>query len=207
VSGRSACARVCAQFGFFGVGDHLRQSQVEHERDALGRVQGHRALVPLDQTDGSSVHTCTICDLLQRQPKLSPPLREGRGDGLAQVRHAATLGSGYGTVHETIVSYLEVVRVASHDDESNCFSDEIWVDLSLLTAQDVAELLQVKIGWIYDQVEAGNFPVIRLGRQLRFRATEIQAYLDERQRDANPRRHLQPIRPVQSRQGRPRRRL
>jgi excisionase family DNA binding protein len=50
--------------------------------------------------------------------------------------------------------------------------------LSLLTADQVCELLQVTKPWLYDVVQAGRFPHVRLGRQLRFRPSEIEAYLD-----------------------------
>jgi excisionase family DNA binding protein len=52
-------------------------------------------------------------------------------------------------------------------------------ELSLLTAQDVAALLKVKVSWLYGQVEAGQFPVVRLGRQLRFRRGDVLGYLDD----------------------------
>lgn len=32
--------------------------------------------------------------------------------------------------------------------------------------------------WLYDQVEAGRLPFVRLGRQLRFRPDDITAYVD-----------------------------
>lgn len=50
-------------------------------------------------------------------------------------------------------------------------------ELSLLTPAQVCELLQVKRGWLYDEVQAGRLPAVRLGRQLRFTPQDLRAYL------------------------------
>lgn len=50
--------------------------------------------------------------------------------------------------------------------------------LDLLTPEQLAELWKVKISWIYDQVEAGRLPVLRLGRRLRFRASDVAEFLE-----------------------------
>jgi excisionase family DNA binding protein len=52
-------------------------------------------------------------------------------------------------------------------------------DLGLLTPDQLCELLQVKKSWLYDEVEAGRLPCLRLGKQLRFRRADIIRYLDE----------------------------
>jgi excisionase family DNA binding protein len=49
--------------------------------------------------------------------------------------------------------------------------------LALLTVDDLVALLQVKKSWIYDEVEAGRLQCLRLGRQLRFRVVDVDAYL------------------------------
>jgi excisionase family DNA binding protein len=51
-------------------------------------------------------------------------------------------------------------------------------DLGLLTPDQLCELLQVKKSWLYDEVEAGRLPCLRLGKQLRFRCADIMRYLD-----------------------------
>lgn len=51
--------------------------------------------------------------------------------------------------------------------------------LELLTPDELAGLLKVKVSWIYDQVEAGRLPVLRLNRRLRFRHADVEAFLDE----------------------------
>ena len=45
--------------------------------------------------------------------------------------------------------------------------------LDLLTVDDVCRLLKVKRSWVYDAAERGDIPAVRLGRQLRFRRTDI----------------------------------
>jgi excisionase family DNA binding protein len=51
-------------------------------------------------------------------------------------------------------------------------------DLGLLTPNQLCELLQVRKSWVYDQVEQGKLPCLRLGKQLRFRRGDIDRYLD-----------------------------
>jgi excisionase family DNA binding protein len=51
-------------------------------------------------------------------------------------------------------------------------------DLKLLTPEQLCELLQVKKSWLYDQVERGMLPCLRLGKQLRFRHADIHRYLE-----------------------------
>jgi excisionase family DNA binding protein len=51
-------------------------------------------------------------------------------------------------------------------------------DLDLLTPDDVCALLKVKKSWLYDAVESGALEAIRLGKQLRFRPSELARYLN-----------------------------
>ena len=48
----------------------------------------------------------------------------------------------------------------------------------LWTVEDVCHALACRRSWLYDQVEARRLPVVRLGRQLRFRPADITAYLN-----------------------------
>jgi excisionase family DNA binding protein len=43
-------------------------------------------------------------------------------------------------------------------------------------------LLKVKKSWLYDEVERGALNAIRLGKQLRFRASDLARYLDGNRR-------------------------
>lgn len=51
-------------------------------------------------------------------------------------------------------------------------------DLRLLTPDEVCALLRVKKSWLYDVVEAGTIEVVRLGKQLRFRRSALERYLE-----------------------------
>jgi excisionase family DNA binding protein len=55
-----------------------------------------------------------------------------------------------------------------------------WQDLDLLTPDDVCALLKVKKSWLYDTVESGALEAVRLGKQLRFRPSAVERYLDTR---------------------------
>jgi excisionase family DNA binding protein len=51
-------------------------------------------------------------------------------------------------------------------------------ELELLTVVDVCELFKVTRDWVYDEVEAGRMPSLRLGRKhLRFRRRDLEEYL------------------------------
>jgi excisionase family DNA binding protein len=50
--------------------------------------------------------------------------------------------------------------------------------LELLTPDDLCTLFKVRRSWLYDAVESGELPVLRLGRQLRFRRRDVAQYLD-----------------------------
>lgn len=49
----------------------------------------------------------------------------------------------------------------------------------LLTPDEVAAILKVSKAWLYAQVQRGRFPTARFnGRSLRFKASDIQRYID-----------------------------
>jgi excisionase family DNA binding protein len=54
--------------------------------------------------------------------------------------------------------------------------------VSLLTARDVAEFLGFKPGTIVDWYEAGKLPGYKVGGRLRFRESDVLAWLEERRR-------------------------
>jgi excisionase family DNA binding protein len=60
--------------------------------------------------------------------------------------------------------------------------------LDLLTVADVCALFKVTKDWVYDEVEAGRLPNVKLGRkQLRFRRRELESYLAGHLRAGGPR--------------------
>ena len=50
---------------------------------------------------------------------------------------------------------------------------------SLLTAQEVARLLDVPASWVYEQSRQGRIPTVTLGRYRRYRLEAIEAWLRE----------------------------
>jgi excisionase family DNA binding protein len=48
----------------------------------------------------------------------------------------------------------------------------------LLTADEVAQILRVPRSWVYSHLS--DLPVIRLGRYVRFRRSEINGFLEKR---------------------------
>ncbi|MCD0449450.1 helix-turn-helix domain-containing protein [Actinocorallia sp. API 0066] len=52
-----------------------------------------------------------------------------------------------------------------------------YESLRLLDVDQLCELIRTKKSWIYDAVEAGKIPAIRLGKQIRFREADLVAYL------------------------------
>lgn len=49
----------------------------------------------------------------------------------------------------------------------------------LLTVKELSERLQVGRSWLYEHAHWTGFPVIRVGRSLRFRLSEVEAWLIE----------------------------
>jgi len=47
----------------------------------------------------------------------------------------------------------------------------------LLTPNEAAELLAVRISWIYDGVRAGRLPCVRVGRHVRFLRTDLERWI------------------------------
>jgi excisionase family DNA binding protein len=56
----------------------------------------------------------------------------------------------------------------------------------LLTPKDVAEMLSLKPSWVYAEARAGRIPHIRLGRYVRFKASSIAQWADDRERGPLP---------------------
>jgi excisionase family DNA binding protein len=54
----------------------------------------------------------------------------------------------------------------------------------LLTARELAELLGFQAGTIVDWAEAGTVPAFKIGGRLRFRESEVLAWLEEHRRGA-----------------------
>ena len=46
-----------------------------------------------------------------------------------------------------------------------------------MTAEEVADWLQVRIGWVYAESRAGRMPHVRLGRYCRYRRSAVVEWL------------------------------
>lgn len=53
-------------------------------------------------------------------------------------------------------------------------------DLDLLAVPVVAELLKVTPRWVYRAVAREELPYVRVGKFIRFRRSEIEAYVEAR---------------------------
>lgn len=51
--------------------------------------------------------------------------------------------------------------------------------MNWLTIQEAAELLRVKVGWIYERTRTNSIPHVKLGKYLRFDRDELIAWVGE----------------------------
>ena len=54
----------------------------------------------------------------------------------------------------------------------------------LLTADEVAALLQVTCSWVYAETRKRRIPHLRLGRYVRYRRSTIEAWIEEVERSS-----------------------
>jgi excisionase family DNA binding protein len=69
-----------------------------------------------------------------------------------------------------------VLSAEQLSDEAARFGDP----LDLLTPDALCALLKVRRSWLYDAVESGVLPALRLGRQLRFRRLDVVRFVESR---------------------------
>jgi excisionase family DNA binding protein len=55
-----------------------------------------------------------------------------------------------------------------------------YMNGSLLTADEVAEYLQVKRSWVYAATRANRIPHVRLGRYVRYRQDAVEQWIGEK---------------------------
>jgi excisionase family DNA binding protein len=78
------------------------------------------------------------------------------------------------------------------------------IDETFLTTEEVLEYLQVNLRTVYRLIKAGKIPAVRVGRQWRFRKTDIDAWLDSQRPRAGARTPAPATARVASISGRPR---
>jgi excisionase family DNA binding protein len=54
------------------------------------------------------------------------------------------------------------------------------LDTPLLAPAEAAELLSVRVSWIYEAVRAGAMPCLRIGRHIRFTRNMLEEWLTGR---------------------------
>jgi excisionase family DNA binding protein len=78
------------------------------------------------------------------------------------------------------------------------------IDEAFLTTDEVLEYLQVNLRTVYRLIKAGNIPAVRVGRQWRFRKSDIDAWLElERSHSVRPMRSSSTPAPADTPHGRP----
>jgi excisionase family DNA binding protein len=56
----------------------------------------------------------------------------------------------------------------------------------LLTADEVAAMLSVPVSWVRESTRSGAIPVVELGRYRRYRAADVEAWLESCSRPGRP---------------------
>ena len=65
-----------------------------------------------------------------------------------------------------------------HSDQNSVQAFTPSPDSILLGADELAQILRVPRSWVYSHLR--ELPVIRLGRYVRFRRSEVERFLEER---------------------------
>ena len=71
-------------------------------------------------------------------------------------------------------AFLEAIRQAVRE-ECQALMSQNGHQTELLTAEKLAERLQVPVSWVYEQSRQENIPTHRLGRYIRFNLHEVLA--------------------------------
>lgn len=64
----------------------------------------------------------------------------------------------------------------------------------LLTAEQVADRLGMRTGWVWAQAREGRIPHVQLGRYRRFRESAVEAWLDQLEQASAGSQPLSPAR-------------
>jgi excisionase family DNA binding protein len=71
------------------------------------------------------------------------------------------------------LTLADVRAVSSHAE-----APVVALDEPLLTCEDAAKLLRVRVSWVYEAVRDGRLPCIRVGRHIRFTRSMLERWLD-----------------------------
>ncbi len=112
-------------------------------------------------------------EMFDHSPAAAGPGQHGRGTGRG------------GLTKRELAELAELLaeRVGIRRDEPSGRS-EVEPTGTLLTADELAEVLGVPTGWVYRQSREGHIPTVRLGRYYRYRLAAIERWIVERERAA-----------------------
>lgn len=86
------------------------------------------------------------------------------------------LGSNGWRYPKALLSRAWTRITLGYDRSANCF-----VSGSLLTADQVSQMLGVPKSWVYEQSRRGVIPTVTLGRYRRYRLEAIEAWIEQRE--------------------------
>ncbi|MCW3101340.1 MAG: DNA-binding protein [Chthonomonadaceae bacterium] len=72
-----------------------------------------------------------------------------------------------------------------HGDQLE-LAPRIGLSEPLLRPEDAAELLSVKVSWVYEACRAGRLPFLRVGKHLCFTRAELERWLSEQRYPGRP---------------------
>ena len=73
---------------------------------------------------------------------------------------------------------------AQHAPSTLDGAEELASSDSLLTAEEVAALLQVTCSWVYAETRRRRIPHLRLGRYVRYRRSALTAWMEDMERSS-----------------------
>jgi excisionase family DNA binding protein len=76
-------------------------------------------------------------------------------------------------------------RFERHEEQLE-LTPRIGLSEPLLRPEDAAELLSVKVSWIYEACRTGRLPLLRVGKHLRFTRSDLELWLAEQRCPSRP---------------------
>jgi excisionase family DNA binding protein len=76
-------------------------------------------------------------------------------------------------------------RFGGHEEQLE-LTPRIGLSEPLLRPEDAAELLSVRVSWIYEACRTGRLPFLRVGKHLRFTRSDLERWLGEQRRPSRP---------------------
>jgi excisionase family DNA binding protein len=98
--------------------------------------------------------------------------------GLLSLALLAFIHSRFNPFRSIRIFEIGVLMEGSAIGVSHSVFESVPLDAILLDAGEVAQILRVPRSWVYGHLS--ELPVIRLGRYVRFRRSEIECFLEKR---------------------------